>query len=108
MKTIIFFLALIPIMLNAQVDETVSVDTSNSVKQLNRFEISKNANTYTFKQFKDQTIFEAEEVTGKNQALRKLTQILQQLNQDEAQVVKQLFIIRERKKEIKNARDLYK
>lgn len=108
MKTIL--LLLFPFFAFGQVKDStlVAVDTTNAVKQLNRFEISKNQQVYTIKQFQDDVTFVQTQVTGKNEAVRRLTQILKQLNSDEALLLKQLVIIRERKKEIKTARDLYK
>lgn len=108
MKTIL--LLLFPFLAFGQVQDStlVSVDTTNAVKQLNRFEISKNQQVYKIKQFQDDVTFVQTQVTGKNEAVKRLTQILKQLNSDEALLLKQLVIIRERKKEIKTARDLYK
>lgn len=108
MKTIL--LILFPFFAYGQVQDStlVAVDTSNAVKQLNRFEISRSANLYTIKQFQDESTFVQTQVTGKAEAVRRLTQILKQLNSDEALLLKQLVIIRERKKEIRTARDLYK
>lgn len=108
MKTIL--LLLFPFLAFGQVQDStlVSVDTTNAVKRLNRFEISKNQQVYTIKQFQDDVTFVQTQVTGKNEAVKRLTQILKQLNSDEALLLKQLVIIRERKKEIKTARDLYK
>ena len=108
MKTIL--LLLFPIFAFGQVQDStlVAVDTTNAVKQLNRFEISKNQQVYTIKQFQDDVTFVQTQVTGKREAVNRLTAILKQLNSDEALLLKQLVIVRERKKEIKTARDLYK
>lgn len=108
MKTIL--LLLFPFIDFGQVQDStaVAVDTSNTVKLLNRFEISRNLNVYTIKQFQDETTFVQTQITGKNEAVRRLSAILRQLNADEALLLKQLVIIRERKKEIKAARELYK
>lgn len=108
MKTILFIL--FPFFAFGQVQDStlVAVDTSNAVKQLNRFEISKTNNVYTIKQFQDDVTFVQTQVTGKREAVNRLTAILKQLNSDEALLLKQLVIVRARKKEIKTARDLYK
>lgn len=108
MKTIL--LILFPFFAFGQVQDStlVAADTSNAVKQLNRFEISKTNNVYTIKQFQDDVTFVQTQVTGKREAVNRLTAILKQLNSDEALLLKQLVIVRERKKEIRAARDLYK
>lgn len=110
MKQLTFILLFSSFGAFAQVQDStaVSVDTSNAVKQLNRFEISKAGSTYTIKQFQDEVTFVQTQIVGKNEAIKRLSQILKQLNSDEALLLKQLAIIRERKKEIKTARDLYK
>jgi len=110
MKTLTFIFTLFACSLFGQVKDStaVAVDTSNAVKQLNRFEISKTNNVYTIKQFQDDVTFVQTQVTGKREAVNRLTAILKQLNSDEALLLKQLVIVRERKKEIRAARDLYK
>lgn len=109
MKTILFFLALIPIMLTAQVDTTlVAVDTSEAVKLQAKYEISRSGQKYTIRQFQDESTFVQTEIQGKRAIIERLTQILRQLNADEALLVRQLAILRERKKEIRAARELYK
>ncbi len=110
MKTLTFIFSLFACSLFGQVQDStaVAVDTSNAVKQLNRFEISKTNNVYTIKQFQDDVTFVQTQVTGKREAVNRLTAILKQLNSDEALLLKQLVIVRDRKKEIKTARDLYK
>ena len=110
MKTLTFIFTLFACSLFGQVQDStaVAVDTSNAVKQLNRFEISKTNNVYTIKQFQDDVTFVQTQVTGKREAVNRLTAILKQLNSDEALLLKQLVIVRARKKEIKTARDLYK
>lgn len=109
MKTILFFLALIPIMLTAQVDTTlVAIDTSDAVKFQNKIEVGRNATIFTIRQFQDESTFVQTQIQGKKAVIERLTQMLRQLNQDEALLVKQLVIIRERKKEIRAARELYK
>jgi len=110
MKTLTFIFTLFACSLFGQVQDStaVAVDTSNAVKQLNRFEISKTNNVYTIKQFQDDVTFVQTQVTGKREAVNRLTAILKQLNSDEALLLKQLVIVRDRKKEIKTARDLYK
>ena len=76
MKTLIFIL--FPLFAFGQVKDStdVAIDTSSAVKQLNRFEIAKNANIYTIKQFQDETTFVQTQVSGKKDAVQKLTQIL--------------------------------
>lgn len=108
MKTILFIL--FPFFAFGQVvDSTdVAIDTSSAVINQNKFEVSKTQNVYTFKQFQGENTFVQTHVTGKRDAVQKLTQILKQLKSDEALLVKQLAIIRARKKEIATARDLYK
>lgn len=110
MRILTFIISLFACSLFGQVQDStlVAVDTSKAVKQLNRFEISKTANVYTIKQFQDDVTFVQTQVTGKREAVNRLTAILKQLNSDEALLLKQLVIVRERKKEIKTARDLYK
>jgi len=110
MKRLTFILLFASIGAFAQVQDStdVAVDTSNAVKLQNRFEISKTNNVYTIKQFQDDVTFVQTQVTGKREAVNRLTAILKQLNSDEALLLKQLTIIRARKKEIKTARDLYK
>lgn len=93
----------------AQQDTTlVAVDTSDAAKMLNKIEITKSGNNYTIKQFQDENTFIQTQIVGKKNAIDRLTQLLKQVNQDEALLLRQLVITRERKKEIKAARDLYK
>ena len=110
MKTLTFIFSIFACSLFGQVQDStaVAVDTSLAVKMQNKFEISKSANVYTFKQFQDDVTFVQTQVTGKREAVNRLTAILRQLNSDEALLLKQLVIVRERKKEIRAARDLYK
>ena len=108
MKTILFIL--FPLFAFGQVKDStdVAIDTSSAVINQNKFEVSKTQNVYTFKQFQDENTFVQTHVTGKKDAVQKLTSILKQLKSDESLLVKQLAIIRARKKEIVTARDLYK
>lgn len=108
MKILIFLL--FPLFAFGQVQDSidVAIDTSSAVINQNKFEVSKAQNVYTFNQFQDENTFVQTHVTGKRDAVKKLTQILKQLKSDEALLVKQLAIIRARKKEIATARDLYK
>ena len=87
---------------------TVAVDTSDAVKKLNKIEVSKSGTTYSIKQFQDENTFIQTAVTGKKDAIQRLSQLLKQVNQDEALLVRQLVVLRERKKELEAARDLYK
>ena len=108
MKTILFIL--FPFFAFGQVQDStdVAIDTSSAVINQNKFEVSKAQNVYTFKQFQDGNTFVQTQVLGKRDAINKLISILKQLKSDEALLVKQLAIIRARKKEIATARDLYK
>lgn len=87
---------------------TVAVDTSDAVKMLNKIEVSKSGTTYSIKQFQDENTFVQTAVTGKKDAIQRLSQLLKQVNRDEALLVRQLVVLRERKKELKAARDLYR
>ena len=108
MKTLIFIL--FPLFAFGQVQDStdVAIDTSSAVINQNKFEVSKTQNVYTFKQFQDENTFVQTQISGKKAAVQKLTAILKQLKSDESLLVKQLAIIRARKKEIATARDLYK
>ena len=108
MKTILFIL--FPLFAFGQVKDStdVAIDTSSAVINQNKFEVSKTQNVYTFKQFQDENTFVQTQVTGKRDAVQKLTAILKQLKSNEALLLKQLATIRARKKEISTARDLYK
>lgn len=108
MKTLFFLL--FPVFAFGQVQDStdVAIDTSSAVINQNKFEVSKAQSVYTFKQFQDENTFVQTQVSGKRYAVQKLTAILKQLKSDEALLVKQLAIIRARKKEIATARDLYK
>lgn len=108
MKTLLFIL--LPLFAFGQVQDStdVAIDTSSTVINQNKFEVSKAQNVYTFKQFQDENTFVQTQISGKKAAVQKLTAILKQLKSDEALLVKQLALIRARKKEIATARDLYK
>lgn len=110
MKQLTFIFSLFTCSLFAQVQDStlVAVDTSNAVKLQNKFEIAKSGGVYTIKQFQDESTFVQTQITGKNEAVRRLTAILKQLNSDEALLLKQIVIVRQRQKEIREARNLYK
>ena len=108
MKTLFFLL--FPLFVFGQIKDStdVAIDTSSAVINQNKFEVSNTQNVYTFKQFQDENTFVQTQISGKKAAVQKLTAILKQLKSDESLLVKQLAIIRARKKEIATARDLYK
>lgn len=109
MRILILALCFFALNLNAQVDTTlVEIDTSLTVKMQNKIEVSRAAGVYTIRQYQDESTFVQTQVTGKKNAVERLTLMLKQLNKDEALLMRQLVILRERKKEVRAARELYK
>ena len=110
MKQLTFIFLLFSFIGFGQVQDStlVAVDTSLAVKMKTKIEVVRNNTIYQVRQYNGDDVFTQVQIQGKRNAVTYLSDLLKRLNQDEANLLRELVIIRERKKEVRAARELYK